>query len=67
MGGERRQNQKVKDSTAATKAATPRAMAKIVDTERLLVVLEDCAIGVSLGEIVLSGATPDESRVEVGV
>jgi hypothetical protein len=60
----------VKERTAATKAAPPRAMAKIVDTERLLVVLvalEGCTIGVSLGEIVLLEGTPDELMVEVGM
>lgn len=67
MGGERRQNQKVKESTAATKTAPPRAIPKIEETGRLLVVLEDCAIRVSLGEIVLLGATPDESGVELGM
>ena len=67
VGGERRQNQKVKESTATTKTAPPRAMPKIEETGRFLVVLEDCAIRVSLGEIVLLGATPDESVVELGM
>lgn len=65
--GERQQNQKVNESTAATKTTPPRAMAKIVATERVLVVLEDCATRVSLGEMVLLGTTPDESMAELGM
>jgi hypothetical protein len=43
-------------------------MAKIVEPETLLVVLEGCANGVSLGGIVLLEATLDESiMAEVGV
>src|SRR5258706_12191116 len=64
--GERRQNQKAKESTAATKTAPPRAMPKIVETERLLEVLEDGATRVSLGERELLGTTPDETMEQLG-
>ena len=53
-----RPSQKVKHSTAATRAAPPRMTAMIVETGRRLLVLEDCAIRVTL--VALDAAALDE-------
>ena len=66
-GGERRHSLRAKHSIAARRATPPRTMAKIVAAGRHIAVLEYCAIGVSLGELVSLAATPDESIAEVGI